>query len=64
MKTPPKPGPPGPGKAPITLDQLPAECRTVLNSGGAGLAPVAEAKAAAKDAAKKSTAQKKAGTAK
>jgi penicillin-insensitive murein endopeptidase len=36
VKTPPKPLPPGkprPEKRPITLDQLPSECRTVLNGG-------------------------------
>jgi penicillin-insensitive murein endopeptidase len=38
---PPPPGPPRPAKAPITLDQLPADCRTVLASG------VAEPKAPA-----------------
>ena len=30
VKNPPKPGPPGPEKAPITLSQLPADCSTVL----------------------------------
>lgn len=35
VKTPPKPSKPGPPKPQITLDQLPAECRTVLASGAA-----------------------------
>lgn len=30
VKNPPKPGPPGPEKAPITLSQLPADCSSVL----------------------------------
>ena len=30
VKNPPKPGPPGPEKAPITLSQLPADCSAVL----------------------------------
>ena len=61
VKPPPRPapaGPPRPEKRPITLDQLPAECRTVL----AG-APPAPAKAAAKTpalAAKNKPAPKKA----
>ena len=32
IKNPPKPGPPGPEKTPILLNQLPADCRTVLAS--------------------------------
>jgi penicillin-insensitive murein endopeptidase len=33
LKSPPKPGPPVPLKPPLTLAQLPAECRMVLNGG-------------------------------
>jgi penicillin-insensitive murein DD-endopeptidase len=48
VKNPPRPGPPGPEKRPITLDQLPADCRTVL--AGNEPAPAAPPKAAAKQA--------------
>jgi len=50
VKTPPKPGPPAPEKRPITLDQLPAECRTVLAGGAAK--PKTPAKPAPSRAAK------------
>jgi penicillin-insensitive murein endopeptidase len=46
VKNPPRPGPPAPEKRPITLDQLPADCRTVL----AEHAPPVAVKAAAKQA--------------
>jgi penicillin-insensitive murein endopeptidase len=65
VKTPPRPLPPGVPrreKRPITLDQLPRECRTVLD--GAPPAPTVTAKGTAKPAAvaakAKSTAPKKA----
>ena len=46
--TPPKPGKPAPERRPITLDQLPAECRTVLASGSLPpAAPASSDKAAA-----------------
>jgi len=55
VKVPPKPGPPGPGKPPITMDQLPAECRSVLASGADAPQPAAgkPSAKAAKPAAKK-----------
>jgi penicillin-insensitive murein endopeptidase len=53
---PPAPGAPAPVRRAITLDQLPAECRTVLNN-GAPPAPVT-AKAATTTAAKKDAATK------
>ena len=64
VKNPPRPGPPGPEKRPITLDQLPADCRTVL--AGNEPAPAAPPKAAAKQAksAPKAAAAKKATEAK
>jgi penicillin-insensitive murein endopeptidase len=40
VRNPPKPGPPVPEKAPITLEQLPRECRDVL-AGGRGGPPAA-----------------------
>ena len=54
VKNPPKPGPPGPGKPPITLNELPADCRTVL-AGSSPLIPPAPVPAAkqAKPADKK-----------
>jgi penicillin-insensitive murein endopeptidase len=42
VKNPPKPGPPGPEKKPITLAQLPPGCRTVLADGAADAQPAAE----------------------
>ena len=39
VKTPPKPGPPGPERTPITLSQLPADCRAVLAGSGAPIPP-------------------------
>jgi len=39
VKTPPKPGPPGPERAPIALSQLPADCRAVLATGSDAPAP-------------------------
>jgi len=54
VKNPPKPGPPGPEKRPLTLDQLPADCRAVL----AGTPPskaAKQAKSAPKATAKKAT---------
>ena len=66
VSKPPKPEPPGPPQPPkpgITLDQLPAECRTVLNSGAdkpavaATTAPATPAPAA-KTAVKKTPAAK------
>jgi penicillin-insensitive murein DD-endopeptidase len=42
VKTPPRPGPPGPERRPITLNQLPADCRAVLAGGTADTAPVAK----------------------
>jgi penicillin-insensitive murein endopeptidase len=59
VKNPPRPGPPGPEKRPITLDQLPADCRTVL----AGNEP-APAAAPPKDAAKQAKSAPKAAAAK
>jgi penicillin-insensitive murein DD-endopeptidase len=50
VKTPPKPGPPGPERAPITLNQLPADCRAVLATGGDTPAPAKQAKPADKKA--------------
>lgn len=41
VKNPPKPGPPGPAKPPMTLDQLPAECRAVLAGGKTDPTPAA-----------------------
>jgi len=64
VKAPPRPAPPGPPppeKRPITLDQLPAECRLVLNGGPTAAAPAKAAvktppaKQTAKAAAKKAT---------
>jgi penicillin-insensitive murein DD-endopeptidase len=55
IKNPPKPGPPGPEKPPITLSQLPAECRTVLSGGEAPAVPQAKQ---AGTAGKKATATK------
>jgi penicillin-insensitive murein endopeptidase len=49
VKNPPKPGPPGPEKAPITLSQLPPDCRTVLAGKDAPPAPAAPAKQAKPD---------------
>jgi penicillin-insensitive murein endopeptidase len=47
ITAPAKPAPPGPERRPITLDQLPAECRAVLASGTpATAAPTTAAKAA------------------
>jgi penicillin-insensitive murein endopeptidase len=46
VKNPPKPGPPGPERPPITLAQLPAECRSVLASGETAPAPPPAAKQA------------------
>jgi penicillin-insensitive murein DD-endopeptidase len=59
VKTPPKPSPPGPPKAPMTIDQLPADCRAVLASGPDGT-PVAApaAKATKSTAVKKPTVSK------
>jgi penicillin-insensitive murein DD-endopeptidase len=53
VKNPPKPGPPGPEKAPITLSQLPPDCRTVLGNTAAPAeaAPGKQAKPADKKAA-------------
>lgn len=42
VKNPPKPGPPGPEKAPITLSQLPPDCRSVLASGEVPAQPTAK----------------------
>jgi penicillin-insensitive murein endopeptidase len=56
VKTPPKPGPPAPERAPVTLSQLPADCRSVLASGGDAPTP-APAKQAA-PAGKKATVSK------
>lgn len=42
VKNPPKPGPPGPERNPITLAQLPPGCRTVLTDGAPQPQPVAE----------------------
>jgi penicillin-insensitive murein endopeptidase len=53
VKNPPKPGPPGPEKPPITLDQLPAECRTVLAGGPPAQAAVLPAPKRANSAAAK-----------
>ena len=39
VKVPPKPGPPGPERSPITLSQLPADCRAVLAGSGAPTPP-------------------------
>ena len=39
VKTPPRPGPPAPERAPITLSQLPADCRAVLADTGAPVPP-------------------------
>jgi penicillin-insensitive murein endopeptidase len=50
VKNPPKPGPPGPEKAPITLAQLPDACRSVLASGDTPAAHAAEKAPAAKQA--------------
>jgi penicillin-insensitive murein endopeptidase len=50
VKAPPKPGPPAPPKPAITLDQLPAECRAVLASGGNPLPATAAKPADAKSA--------------
>ena len=47
VATPPKPGVPAPERRPITLDQLPAECRTVLASGTPTAEPAAPADKAA-----------------
>jgi penicillin-insensitive murein endopeptidase len=48
VAAPPKPGKPAPERRPITLDQLPAECRTVLASGTpVPAAPAASDKTAA-----------------
>jgi penicillin-insensitive murein endopeptidase len=47
---PPKPAKPAPERRPITLDQLPSECRTVLAGGNP--APAKEAEPASKQAAK------------
>jgi penicillin-insensitive murein DD-endopeptidase len=66
VKVPPRPLPPGkprPQKRPITLDQLPAECRTVLNGGPPPVAakadkaaePASQVAKQAKPAAKKTT---------
>ena len=55
VKNPPKPGPPGPEKAPITLNQLPVDCRTVL-AGGSTPAQLPAKQAA--PAAKKATVTK------
>jgi penicillin-insensitive murein DD-endopeptidase len=59
----PKPSTPAPERRPITLDQLPAECRAVLASGAPATAPPAD-KAAAPEAAPadKSAAPAPAGT--
>lgn len=64
--------PPAPGKPPIALDALPAECRTVLTSGPDGIAipatppqPPAKQKAASKPLRKKAVSKprvRKAGT--
>jgi len=55
IKSPPKPGPPGPEKVPITLNQLPVDCRAVL----AGTAAPAQSSAKqANPAGKKSTVTK------
>jgi penicillin-insensitive murein endopeptidase len=45
VAAPPKPGKPAPERRPITLDQLPAECRTVLASGTPAPAEAAKADA-------------------
>jgi penicillin-insensitive murein DD-endopeptidase len=62
VKVPPKPGPPGPGKPAITMDQLPAECRTVLASGTdtppSAPEPAKGAKPAKKAGSKKASAGK------
>jgi peptidoglycan DL-endopeptidase CwlO len=42
----PKPSTPAPERRPITLDQLPAECRAVLASGAPAAAPPADKAAA------------------
>lgn len=57
IKKPPKPvpGPPAPAKPPITLSQLPADCRTVLAGAPEPAAPAAKQAA---PAAKKTTATK------
>jgi penicillin-insensitive murein endopeptidase len=46
VATAPKPGKPAPERRPITLDQLPAECRTVLASGTPPTAPAPDKAAA------------------
>ena len=50
VATPPKPAKPAPERRPITLDQLPSECRTVLAGGTP--APAKQAEPVAKPAAK------------
>ncbi len=60
--TPPKPGKPAPERRPITLDQLPAECRAVLASGTPAPAEAAKADAAKADAARTAPASPAAGT--
>jgi penicillin-insensitive murein endopeptidase len=56
VKNPPRPGPPGPEKAPLSLNQLPPACRAVLSSGDvpvplAAKAPSKQAKPVDKKAA-------------
>ncbi|MBX9589026.1 MAG: penicillin-insensitive murein endopeptidase [Hyphomonadaceae bacterium] len=55
IKNPPKPGPPGPEKAPITLNQLPVDCRAVLAGAAAPAQPPGKQ---AKPAGKKATVTK------
>jgi len=69
VSKPPKPAPPGPPQPPkrgITLDQLPADCRTVLNSGAEkpAVAATAPPTTAAPTPPAKTTAVKKAPAAK
>jgi penicillin-insensitive murein endopeptidase len=54
VKHPPRPGPPGPERRPIMLDQLPADCRTVL-AGGAPAAAAPKAAGKQAESAAKST---------
>lgn len=62
VKNPPRPGPPGPEKRPITLDQLPTDCRAVLAEHApppAAKAPAKQPKPAAKAAPSKKTTEAK-----
>lgn len=50
LTAPPKPGPQAPAKPPITIDQLPAECRIVLDNGKPSAVARMRAKASAAQA--------------